>query len=462
MFSNRRLFLKTTLAAAAGVSGDRHKLDPAMRKILVCLSALALLAGCLCAQDIAGDWQGTLKAGPQELRVIFQISKADSGWKAAMYSIDQTTDPIPVTSVTLDASNLKLTVDAVRGSYDGKVSADGASIAGNWSQGVPLPLELRRATKETAWQIDPAKHDVRFITVDKVANIDVKLEVLDWGGTGRPVILLAGLGNNAHVFDKFAPKLTAQYHVYGITRRGFGASSAPATGYSADRLGDDALAVIDALKLTRPVLVGHSLGGEELSSVGSRHPEKVSGLIYLDAGYSYAYYDRARGDLNMDLIELRGKLEQLLPGKGPANPLPLVKELLETSLPGIEKDLQEMQKDLQARPAALTAAQAAAPVPPITQAIMTGMQKYTSIPVPALAIYAVPHDLGPLGGNDPAVRAANEARDEITTGAQAAAFEKGVPTARVVRLPHANHYVFQSNEADVLREMNAFLVTLPQ
>jgi hypothetical protein len=37
-----------------------------------------------------------------------------------------------------------------------------------------------------------------------------------------------------------------------------------------------------------------------------------------------------------------------------------------------------------------------------------------------------------------------------------------VPSARVVRLPHANHYVFRSNEADVLREMNAFFASLPQ
>jgi pimeloyl-ACP methyl ester carboxylesterase len=96
---------------------------------------------------------------------------------------------------------------------------------------------------------------------------------------------------------KFAPKLTDTYHVYGITRRGFGSSSAPASGYSADRLGDDVLGVLDALKLSRPVLAGHSLGGEELSSVATRHPDRLAGLIYLDAAYAYAYYDRSRGDL---------------------------------------------------------------------------------------------------------------------------------------------------------------------
>jgi len=70
------------------------------------------------------------------------------------------------------------------------------------------------------------------------------------------------------------------YHVYGISRRGFGASSSPAaTGnaYDADRLGDDVLVVIDSLKLNKPVLVGHSVAGEELSSVGSRHPKRCRG-----------------------------------------------------------------------------------------------------------------------------------------------------------------------------------------
>jgi hypothetical protein len=54
-----------------------------------------------------------------------------------------------------------------------------------------------------------------------------------------------------------------------------------------------------------------------------------------------------------------------------------------------------------------------------SQAIMAGQQKYTSIPVRILAIYAVPHDLGPEFGSDPAARATFEAYDEARTGAQA-------------------------------------------
>src|ERR1035437_7027917 len=77
----------------------------------------------------------------------------------------------------------------------------------------------------------------------------VQLEVLDWGGTGRPVVLLAGLGFTAHVFDGFAEKLTDSYHVYGITRRGYGGSSQPAAGYTEQRLAEDDLRVFDALTL---------------------------------------------------------------------------------------------------------------------------------------------------------------------------------------------------------------------
>src|ERR1700730_10938881 len=143
------------------------------------------------------------------------------------------------------------------------------------------------SAQQVPWR-DPSPHIIQFVTVDE----NVKLEVLDWGESGRPLVLLAGVGNTAHIFDDFAPKLTSEYHVYGITRRGFGASSTPASGYSADRLGDDVLAVLDALKLDRPVLAGHSIAGEELSSVGSRQPQRIAGLIYLDAGSQYAYYDR--------------------------------------------------------------------------------------------------------------------------------------------------------------------------
>jgi pimeloyl-ACP methyl ester carboxylesterase len=78
---------------------------------------------------------------------------------------------------------------------------------------------------------------------------------VDWGGSGRPSVRLTGLGNNAHVYDKFASKFTPSTHVYGNARRGFGASSAPTpttVTYSADRLADDMLAVLDSLNSIGP------------------------------------------------------------------------------------------------------------------------------------------------------------------------------------------------------------------
>ncbi len=126
---------------------------------------------------------------------------------------------------------------------------------------------------------DPSPHQVQFITVDD----GVRLEVLDWGGAGRPIILLAGSGNTAHVFDEFAPQLTSYAHVYGITRRGFGLSSHPDSNYSEQRLADDVLHVMNALHLEKPVLVGHSMSGEELTRLGDEHSDLLGGLVYLDA-----------------------------------------------------------------------------------------------------------------------------------------------------------------------------------
>ena len=414
----------------------------------------AALGSGLGAQDLGGEWQGALKAGANQLRIIVKIAKADSGWNAKLFSIDQGPDfgaGMAFDTVSLQGSEVKMTLDAIRGKFEGKLSADGATLAGTWTQGLPLPFELKRATPETAFK-DPATHSLQFVTVDK----DVKLEVLDWGGSGKPMVFLSGLGNSGHVFDKFAPKFTSQYHVYGITRRGYGASSVPASGYAADRLGDDVIAVLDALKLERPVLVGHSIAGEELSSIGSRHPERVAGMVYLDAGYWYAFYDKARGSLSLDLVELQRKLEALA---GQPGSLPLIKELLETTLPGFERDLREEKKSLETMPAMLRLAQGAT-MPSVAKAIISGGQKYTKIPVPILAIYAVPHGYGAIPRGDEAARAAQDAHDEESTGAQATAFEQGVPSARVVRLAHADHFVFVSNEADVLREMNAFLAGL--
>ncbi len=288
---------------------------------------------------------------------------------------------------------------------------------------------------------------------------DVKLEVLDWGGRGRPLVLLAGMGDTAHMFDTFAPKLTAKYHVYGITRRGFGLSSKPefvTANYNAERLGDDVLAVIEALHLSHPILAGHSLAGEELSDIGFHHPEAVAGLIYLDAGYTYALYDQAHGQVMLDALKLREMLPQLVPGKIPEDVPKSLNEILE-QLKLEEKEIIEYQAQLPPSP---PAAGPHSDPPPFLYAIFSGFESFPTIHSPALVIFAEPHDFGPAH-NDSALQAFYEARDLRITEYQAKAFETQVPSAHVVRIPHASHYVFRSNEPEVLQEINAFISALP-
>jgi pimeloyl-ACP methyl ester carboxylesterase len=296
---------------------------------------------------------------------------------------------------------------------------------------------------------DLSPHSVKFVTVDK----DVKLEVLDWGGSGRPLIFLAGAGDTAHRFDSFAPQFTAHHRVYGITRRGFGASSkpAPANGnYSADHLGDDVLAVMQALHIERPVLVGHSLAGQELSSIGSRFPKKVSGLIYLDAATGFAFYDPAHPKLEIEMNNIKRRIDEIEAGGVDEQ-----KKLLE-----LEAAIAKFQTVLHQSNAEIANMPPLPPRPPISAALNFGAQKYTSIPVPALAIYACPHNWDRFPANDPTRKAALVADDTARCTAWADAFSRGVPSAHVVRIPNADHYVFNSNQADVVREMNAFLSSL--
>ena len=314
-----------------------------------------------------------------------------------------------------------------------------------------LILATQAFSQSSASWADPSPHRTSFVTVEK----DLRLEVLDWGGSGKPLVLLAGAGNTAHVFDDLAPKLARKYHVYGITRRGFGASVYSGSDYDADRLGDDVLAVIDSLKLRQPVLVGHSLAGEELSSVASRYPKRVAGLVYLDAAYAYAF-DNGKAPA---LSELQGK--------SPPVPAPTEAEHANITIYGkwvarvngftIPEAELRLTRNTDANGRIVNIR-----FPPGAAGIAKGMKKYTTIPVPALIIFAEPHDLGAWikASSDPAVREAAKTFAELDTRLterQVKAIEEAVPTARVVRIANAHHLMFLSNEADVLREMYAFL-----
>jgi non-heme chloroperoxidase len=307
-----------------------------------------------------------------------------------------------------------------------------------------------------AWK-DPSPHSTQFVTVDK----NVRLEVLDWGGSGKPLVLLAGGGDTAHVFDDFAPKLTPSFHVYGITRRGFGESGFSPEGYGADRLGDDVLAVLDSLKLNRPVLVGHSLGGEELSSLATRYPSRVAGLVYLEAGYPYAF-DNGKGPTMKEFQDIKNIAPQAPPPSEPD--LASFSALQQYCLRGLGFTYPEaeLRQQFSTSPEGRVGKERDFPG---NATMLEGMKKYADIPVPALVIFAIPHAQGKWVDDsaDPKVREAAKAysaAELVLTTRQAKVFEDGVPTAHVVRLRGADHHVYLSNEADVLREMKSFLSTL--
>ncbi len=107
--------------------------------------------GALSAQDTAGDWNGALKVNGAELRLLLHIARGEKATlKATLDSVDQGANGIPVTSITLTDSKLKLAADSINGSYEGTVNADATNIAGTWSQGGnSLPLEFHRGGIKT-------------------------------------------------------------------------------------------------------------------------------------------------------------------------------------------------------------------------------------------------------------------------------------------------------------------------
>ncbi len=133
-----------------------------MKLMLRIFALTALSGGALLAQNLAGSWQGTLEAGQQKLRTVIKISLEDDKLKATLYSIDQRGPGRPSSTVTKDGSTVKIEFAGL-GSYEGKLSGDGNSMAGTWTQGAPLPLNLIRATPETAWTIpEPPPPPVRM------------------------------------------------------------------------------------------------------------------------------------------------------------------------------------------------------------------------------------------------------------------------------------------------------------
>jgi len=125
-----------------------------MKKLVLRLCAVSLLfAGVVHAQNLASTWQGTFKSDSEDRRAVLQIAKKeDGGWQATAFFIEFMHDDPHIDSLVVNGSDLKLSANSAKAIYDGKVSADGASIAGVLTLDQrSMPLELRRATNEAAW-----------------------------------------------------------------------------------------------------------------------------------------------------------------------------------------------------------------------------------------------------------------------------------------------------------------------
>lgn len=350
----------------------------------------------------------------------------------------------------------------------------------------------------STFQTESANYHRQFVSVAD----GVRLEVLDWGGTGRPLVLLPGLGNTAHVFDSIAPELARHFHVYGITGRGFGASSVPKSGYGANRLADDVMTVVKALHIHRPIVAGHSIAGEELSAIGTRYQDKIAGLIYLDAAHGYAIYDQARGAYLPDLNHLTMQISRM--HADPTDKSQMTKLLNEVSvlqrslgseLAGIAADdasttgappSEPTPKELASFPAfrCFVSAQLGGVIPEdeirqtfatsatdgvgkqkapafVYNAILEGEERFHAPDVPILDIVPVPRTSDLPVGSDEAKRQAADALHTRMQEQEIATLQRQQPSAKIVRIPHGHHFVFLSNPAEVVSAMTRFGEQLP-
>ncbi len=267
-------------------------------------------------------------------------------------------------------------------------------------------------------------------TVD-VGN-GVVLEVLDWGGGGETIVLLAGLGNSAHIFDDFAPAFVDRWRVLGVSRRGFGGSTVTPSGYDAPNLGGDTLRALDALEIQRAIFVGHSIAGEELTWLGSEHPGRVLALVYLDAAYDRVAGRPHRPPPTPEPPTTPAEL---------ANPTAYAARL--SRFKRMPMPLDEVLASSEFAPDGHFLRSSTNPkvVRQIAQAVRS--PDYTKLAAPTLAVYA-------LARHWTADYAAHTARERER-------FAREVPSARIVTIPRSRHYLFLTNRDEVVSEIRGFL-----
>jgi len=145
-----------------------------VKKLMLWIVALGVLTGsALRAQDLTGNWQGTLKDA-KDLRLILVVSREGGKLQAKLYSIDESPAPYTISSISQEGSTVAFAIDLNGTAYEGKMNAAGTVIAGKWTQGATsLPLELSRATKETAWVIPTPPPPPKLMAADADPSFEV-------------------------------------------------------------------------------------------------------------------------------------------------------------------------------------------------------------------------------------------------------------------------------------------------
>jgi len=135
--------------------------------------------------------------------------------------------------------------------------------------------------KKDTWS-DPSPHKSGFVTAN-----GVRLNYLDWGGSGPTLVLIHGMNGNPHCFDDLAPAFTDQFRVVAYARRGHGQSDAKGP-YDTVTLTEDLRGLMDALSIVKAHLAGWSMGGNEITGMARTYPQRVDRIVYLEAGYDWA------------------------------------------------------------------------------------------------------------------------------------------------------------------------------
>ena len=296
--------------------------------------------------------------------------------------------------------------------------------------GLDVPAGKINSSSEAPSDRSPHKSGV-------VTANGIKMNYLDWGGTGDVVIMLAGLGNDAHVFDEIAPRFVDKFHVIGLTRRGFGETDRPAKGYETTTRVEDIRAFMDAQNITRAHLVGHSLAGDEMTLFAAMYPQRVIKMVYLDAAYDRRKIFSCVNDQ---------------PGGMPASYLRIVGEAL--NCPGWEKIVAP-----DSPPPDMVNVQVST-----MKSAMQFVPDYKKITAPSLAIYAdasMPQNAGQLDEQtQKKLDAWWKEKQEPITRASIEQFRKDMKNGQVVEIKGATHYVFVGPYKDqVVKLTKDFLST---